>query len=137
MLNYQNPRHEGNSAQYHTGKACIEKGCSNPAGTFWSPLWCFDHNVKRMTRITVNLDDAVRRAEVADLVDKQVASIRSWAYESQKTIRAMVLAAGGELTIKNSDRDIEGSSESVSYGKETTTYRYYAPHPRSLNKERS
>ncbi len=45
------PDHEGNSAKHHTGKNCIEKGCVRPAGTLWSPLWCFNHNVERMRRI--------------------------------------------------------------------------------------
>lgn len=126
MLNYENRKHEGNSAKYHTGKTCAEKGCEKPAGTFWGPLWCFDHNVERMRRITSALDDAVKRAEIAELVDKQTASLRDWAYEMSKTIRAMVLASGGELTIKNADKNRSVASESVSYGKETTTYRYRA-----------
>lgn len=45
------PNHEGNSAAYHTGKPCIEKGCERPAGTWWSKVWCFEHNVERMKRI--------------------------------------------------------------------------------------
>ena len=51
LENYENQEYEGNSAKYHTGKPCIENGCTNPAGTVWSPYWCFQCNVKRMRRI--------------------------------------------------------------------------------------
>ena len=47
---------EGNSAKYHTERKCIEQGCNNPAGTAWSPHWCVECNVKRMDRITAQLD---------------------------------------------------------------------------------
>lgn len=54
---FEDPHHEGNSASHHTGKKCIEKGCDKPAGTAWSHLWCFEHNVERMKRIERNLQD--------------------------------------------------------------------------------
>lgn len=41
-----------NGAKYQTGKPCVEKGCENPAGTAWSPLWCFEHNVERLGKLT-------------------------------------------------------------------------------------
>ncbi len=47
---YADPNHRGNSADHHTGKPCVERGCDKPAGTAWSPLWCFDHNVERLQR---------------------------------------------------------------------------------------
>ncbi len=50
-MSYNDPRHEGNGSAYHTGKPCIEDGCDQPAGTAWSPLWCFEHNVERIDRI--------------------------------------------------------------------------------------
>ena len=53
---YEDPTHEGNSDKYLTGNACIEKGCGKPAGTWWSPLWCFKHNVDRMKRIDASLN---------------------------------------------------------------------------------
>ena len=59
MKAYQDRDHRGNNAKYHTGKPCIEKGCDRPAGTAWSPHWCFEHNVERMDRITKSLDDIV------------------------------------------------------------------------------
>jgi len=49
---FKDPNHEGNSSRYHTGKPCIEIGCNDPAGTAWSPYWCFKHNLERIDRIT-------------------------------------------------------------------------------------
>jgi hypothetical protein len=57
--------HPGNSASHHTGKPCIEPDCGKPAGTAWSPLWCFDCNCARMRRI-----DASMRA-IADRLKPQ------------------------------------------------------------------
>lgn len=51
LVAYEDPGHEGNGAKHLTGKPCIEKGCDNPAGTAWSPFWCFACNVKRIRRI--------------------------------------------------------------------------------------
>lgn len=51
MKPYQDPHDPRNGASYHTGKRCIELGCTNPAGTLWSPLWCHRCNVERMNRI--------------------------------------------------------------------------------------
>lgn len=48
---YSDPKAPGNSSRYHTGKRCIEFGCGNPAGTYWSPHWCVQHNIKRTNRI--------------------------------------------------------------------------------------
>lgn len=125
MMNYENPDHDGNSSKWRTGKQCVEKGCKKPAGTWWSPHWCFEHNVERMKRVSAGLNDAVERAKLAEMVDKQTAELRAWAYESCKTIKAMVLASGGTLTIQRDDLSREISSESVSYGDATITYRYH------------
>lgn len=119
---YQDPNHQGNSSKYHTGKRCITKGCSNPAGTFWSPAWCFEHNVERMDRIGANLSDAVHRAELKAMVQKETETLRAWAYETHRTMRAMILAAGGTVTINNADKDRNITSESTQYGKDTTTF---------------
>ena len=54
MAGYDDLNHEGNSKKYHTGKSCIE-GCGRPAGTKWSPYWCFECNVKRINRINSQL----------------------------------------------------------------------------------
>ena len=48
----EDPSHELNGPKYKTGKKCIEPDCMNPAGTYWSPYWCFFCNVKRMTQVT-------------------------------------------------------------------------------------
>lgn len=45
-----------NGEQYHTGKPCIERGCDEPAGTAWSPYWCWRHNAERLDRISRSLD---------------------------------------------------------------------------------
>lgn len=126
MMNYENPEHDGNSAKWHTGKQCVEKGCKRPAGTWWSPLWCFDHNVKRMRKVSDGLDDAVKRAEIAALIDKETASLRNWAAEMSRTMKAMILASGGKITIKKADRDRQTSGESTQYGEETITYQIYS-----------
>jgi hypothetical protein len=63
MKNYQNRNNKWNSSEYHTGKDCIEPGCHNPAGTWWSPLWCFQCNVKRMDRITMQLEKMANDTE--------------------------------------------------------------------------
>lgn len=55
MPNYSDPNDDGNSSKYHTGMKCIENGCNRPAGTAWSPHWCFECNVIRMDRINENL----------------------------------------------------------------------------------
>jgi len=53
---FEDPNHPDNSDRYHTGKPCITKGCNKPAGTWWSPLWCFECNVQRIRRIDSFLD---------------------------------------------------------------------------------
>jgi len=58
---YEDPNHEGNSSQYHTGKVCIEQGCDKPAGTAWSPLWCFEHNVERIHRIDAGFASVLQK----------------------------------------------------------------------------
>lgn len=55
MKPYQDKNSNGNSELHRTGKPCIEQGCAKPAGTAWSPLWCVDHNIERMNRISRRL----------------------------------------------------------------------------------
>jgi hypothetical protein len=62
-LPYRDPEHPLNSSKYHTGKACVEKGCSNPAGTHWSHLWCVEHNAERLDRISKSLENELERLE--------------------------------------------------------------------------
>jgi hypothetical protein len=65
MENYKNPDYEGNSSKYHTGKECIEPDCHNPAGTWWSSLWCFECNAKRMDGISKSFEEIEKRMEGA------------------------------------------------------------------------
>jgi len=58
-MSYNDPNDPGNGEKYHTGKQCIELDCNNPAGTAWSPYWCFKHNVERINRINKSFDDMV------------------------------------------------------------------------------
>ena len=57
-----------NGAEYQTGKPCVEQGCDHPAGTAWSPFWCFCCNVKRLDRI----DQGFQR--LADMFEGQVSN---------------------------------------------------------------
>lgn len=60
---HRDPGHPLNSAKYHTGKPCIEKGCDKPAGTHWSHLWCVEHNAERLDRISNVLESELERLE--------------------------------------------------------------------------
>jgi hypothetical protein len=73
---YADPNHEGNGAKYHTGKPCIETGCERPAGTWWSPHWCFEHNVERMDRISASLDDIILKRRLEQMVHDATAELR-------------------------------------------------------------
>lgn len=57
-MNANDPNDAGNSPKYHTGKGCIEYGCHQPAGTAWSPYWCWRHNAERLERISAQLEAA-------------------------------------------------------------------------------
>lgn len=61
MRNFENPRDEGNSHKYLTGKYCIVLACKAAAGTAWSPLWCVKHNISRMNQI----EEVYRNVEIA------------------------------------------------------------------------
>jgi hypothetical protein len=52
MKKHENPNDDFNSSKYHTGKKCIENGCDKPAGTKWSPFWCWECNSKRLNYIS-------------------------------------------------------------------------------------
>jgi len=58
---YNDKKCEGNSSKCRIGGKCIEINCNNPAGTAWSPYWCVDCNIKRMDKITKQLDDIVNK----------------------------------------------------------------------------
>jgi hypothetical protein len=38
-----------------------ELWCDEPAGTWWSPYWCFKHNVERMKRVGKQLEALLKR----------------------------------------------------------------------------
>lgn len=61
MKAFEDPENRGNSDIHHTGKLCTEVGCDNPAGTWWSPHWCFPCNVKRMQRIGKHLESMMAK----------------------------------------------------------------------------
>jgi len=61
LIAFEDPDHPGNGPKYLTGKFCIEQGCDRPAGTAWSPLWCFEHNVERIRRINAAIDDGLAK----------------------------------------------------------------------------
>lgn len=42
--------------QVPAGKPCHERGCEKEAGTWWTPHWCPDHDVKRQDRISAQLE---------------------------------------------------------------------------------
>lgn len=112
---FEDANHEGNSAKYHTGKQCVTKGCKAPAGTWWSPLWCFEHNVERVKKITASLEDAVRHAEVSAMINAATADLRSMLGNRLGVINAMIAASGGEITIQSADIKRETSYSSTSY----------------------
>lgn len=39
-----------------SGRNCVEPGCSEPAGTWWGPLWCPRHDKERIDRISNSLE---------------------------------------------------------------------------------
>ena len=63
LVAYEDPEHPGNGPAHHTGQPCIEPGCESPAGTAWSPYWCFGCNVARINRISASLSHLQARAE--------------------------------------------------------------------------
>ncbi len=62
---FEDRKHLGNGALYLTSETCVEPGCTQQAGTLWSPLWCFTHNVIRMRRISAGLEKL--KAELGDM----------------------------------------------------------------------
>ena len=124
LLAFEDPNHEGNSPSYHTGEPCHTKGCDKPAGTWWSPHWCFEHNVDRLRNITTALEDAVKRAEMHAMIDSATGTLRDWAYKNSRIIKAMVAASGGKITIQEADIERECVHESVhTPGDGTQTWR--------------
>jgi len=42
--------------QEPSGRACHVSECSEPAGTWWGPYWCPDHDQERLDRIEASLE---------------------------------------------------------------------------------
>lgn len=63
-MSYDDPNDRGNGPSYHTGKPCVEEGCDRPAGTAWSPYWCFECNVVRIKRIDRQLKELLSGQKV-------------------------------------------------------------------------
>jgi hypothetical protein len=104
---FEDANHDGNSAKYHTGKPCVEKGCKHSAGTWWSPLWCFEHNVARIRRISASLDDIVLSNRLREMVDAETTSLRKMLefYQRQADKAALInWKPLDDLQIK--DRDV-------------------------------
>lgn len=38
--------------QHPSGRGCVETGCDKPAGTWWGPNWCPEHDKERLDRVT-------------------------------------------------------------------------------------
>ena len=47
---------EGHTCQAPSGRTCIERGCDTAAGTHWGPMWCPEHDMERLDRITASLE---------------------------------------------------------------------------------
>jgi len=54
MTSHPNCRSEGHVCQQPSGHDCIDWG--KPAGTLWGPYWCPDCDVKRLDKISANLE---------------------------------------------------------------------------------
>ena len=52
----------GHVCHQPSGRTCIED-CDQPAGTWWGPHWCPDHDVERIDRISASLAALTRRTE--------------------------------------------------------------------------
>lgn len=130
LLAFEDPNHEGNLSKYHSGKPCHTKGCKEPAGTRWSPYWCFKHNVERMNRISAQLEDFAEKAKWSDLVNKATADLRD-SYsrmfsELHSEKIAVIRAAGGEVTVTKDQLERKITSEGCSHHKDgSKTFRAF------------
>lgn len=121
----EDPSHDGNSAQYHTGKPCAVKGCKEPAGTWWGPSWCQKHNAERLERIGANLADMAQRVELKRMVEAETKSLRDLLYRAYAENRGLIAAAGGKITVTKAHMEAQTVAESCHYGKDgSKTYDY-------------
>ena len=47
---------DGHVCQTPSGRACVERGCDEPAGTLWGPMWCPEHDRERLDRVSVQFE---------------------------------------------------------------------------------
>ena len=85
---FEDPSDPGNSSAYHTGNPCWEDGCENPAGTAWSPYFCFPHNIERIRRISKQLEELVemRKTKRKKKMSDKPELIPPWASPTEKGI---------------------------------------------------
>ena len=108
----EDPSHKGNSAEYHTGKPCIVKGCKEPAGTWWGTHWCQKHNAVRLDQIGSTLETMAEKAALREAVEKETASLRELLYKAYAENRALIVAAGGKITVLPEHRKAKIISQS-------------------------
>lgn len=57
---WEQMRREARRSYANPNRECIERGCTEPAGTPWGKHWCADHDDERMHRISDALRDIQR-----------------------------------------------------------------------------
>ena len=53
----------GHVCQKPSGVLCVEAGCDEPAGTLWTDLWCPEHDMERLDRVTAGLQSAMAQLD--------------------------------------------------------------------------
>lgn len=67
---WDDPTDPLNGPAHYSGKPCIERGCTEPAGTAWSHLWCQKHNAERMRRVSDGFAEIGRKMAKGEGGDK-------------------------------------------------------------------
>ena len=89
MEEYEDPDNESNSPKYHTGQECIEDGCTNPAGTAWSPHFCFECNSKRFKKIDAGFDKLLKKFKEKVIMGETKTSVL-WCLEKGVRVPRMI-----------------------------------------------
>lgn len=117
MIAYQDPAHES----YHGPKTVKCYGCGCKCSKSAWGNWCHPCNVKRLDRISANLDGMVEKAKFCAAV-REAVDLNSKVYERLLNERNAILrAAGGKVTAtKEQHRDASHwSHQSHKDGSET------------------
>lgn len=94
MIAYQNPEHPS----YHGPKVVKCYGCGKAcAKSAWGE-WCHACNVKRLDRISANLDGILERAKFCEAVRKAVVDHDGLIEKLLNERNAILRAAGGKVT---------------------------------------